>query len=85
MADILNDAALSAGREGFGAWQPPSDMDKECVSICRAMNRVPGIRTVESCCGHGSSDFRVWFDVDHLDYLPDLLYWFDSCHCGLWG
>lgn len=61
------------------------NMDPECVALCDAMNLIPGIRTYESCCGHGQSPFWIWFDVKSLDHLPNLLYWFDPCHCGFHG
>jgi hypothetical protein len=57
-------------------------MDKECVALCDAMNRIPGIQTYESCCGHGTSDFRIWFGVTSLENLPILLYYLDPCHVG---
>jgi len=63
-------------------WQVPSDIDPECVDLCRAMNALPGIKTTESCCGHGRSSYNVYFHADNLDCLPALLYWFDPCHCG---
>jgi len=47
------------------------------------MNLIPGIKTVESCCGHGEWPFKIWFIADTLESLPPLLYWFDPCHCGL--
>lgn len=59
--------------------------DVECVALVDAMNMVPGIFTIESCCGHGEYPFRIWFKTDTLDAMPPLLYWFDSCHCGLRG
>jgi hypothetical protein len=58
------------------------NMDPECVRLCRAMNGLPGIKTIESCCGHGEKPFRIWFMADKLESLPRLLYWFDSCHSG---
>ena len=60
----------------------PSDIDKECVHICDAMNQVPGIETIESCCGHGERPFHIWFRAENLGCLPDLLYFFDGCHSG---
>lgn len=67
---------------------PPdySDIDAECQSLVAAMNAFSGIRTVESCCGHGERPFRIWFVVDDLSDLPPLLYWTDVCHtrCGGW-
>jgi hypothetical protein len=61
------------------------DMDKECARLCGAMNAISGVRTFESCCGHGRSKFRVWFLAESLKCLPRLLYYFDGCHCGFYG
>ena len=66
-------------------WVIPLGMDIECVPICKAMNKVPGILTVESCCGHGKTPFHIWFEAKSLTALPALLYWFNSCHCGFSG
>ena len=60
-------------------------IDKECVGLIKAMNKMPGICTFESCCGHGNQPFRIWFFAESLKVLPDLLYWFDGCHCGVYG
>jgi hypothetical protein len=49
------------------------------------MNKVPGIVTVCSCAGHGEDAFRIWFQADKIECLPDLLYWFDNCHSGCPG
>lgn len=40
-----------------------SKMDPQCVELCDALNCIPGIETVESCCGHGKFRFSVWFRV----------------------
>ena len=56
--------------------------DKECVALCKAINRFPGIRTTQSCCGHGETRYAIWFRVNNLEALPPLLYFFDGCHCG---
>lgn len=60
-------------------------IDKECRILCEALNKIKGINTIESCCGHGKKEYNIWFRADNLDCLPDLLYWFDSCHCGYYG
>ena len=39
-------------------------MDPQCFPICDAINRIPGVRTLESCCGHGKHPFRVWLDFE---------------------
>lgn len=57
-------------------------MDKECVRLCDAVNIAKGIETTDSCCGHGTRPYRIWFAAKNLQCLPQLLYWFDSCHCG---
>lgn len=44
-------------------------MDMECILLCDALNSIPGIETFESCCGHGTSSFRIWFKLkDHSKY-----------------
>ena len=55
------------------AWQPPSDIDEECVNICRAINSHYGFYTIESCCGHGEDRFAVFAKVHDLAALPFLL------------
>jgi hypothetical protein len=57
-------------------------MDPECIAICDAVNRIPGLRTTESCCGHGEHPFRVFFSIQNLQDLAPLLFYIDSCHIG---
>lgn len=64
---------------------PPADLDPECQALCEAMNNLPGIMTISSCCGHGNTPFGIWFVADELRDLPRLLYWFDVCHSGAVG
>lgn len=63
---------------------PPSGMDAECIELCEAMNLLPGIQTIESCCGHGTDNYRIWFQAAGLKYLPRLIYWFSPCHSGIY-
>jgi hypothetical protein len=75
-------------------WIPPKDIDKECLDICEAMNLLPGLRTIESCCGHGKTPYWIFFHLDEdspdglLDGLPMLLYWMRhfkaDCHKSQW-
>lgn len=51
------------------AWVRPRGMDKECVPLCRAMSRVPGIKTHSSCSGHGLGPFVVFFRADKVESL----------------
>lgn len=38
-------------------------MDKEVRDLCDCMNALPGIKTFDSCCGHGSGPFSIFFEV----------------------
>ena len=55
-------------------------IDIECLALCEALNRFPGIETVESCCGHGNNPFRIWFVPESLQSLPAVVYFCDKCH-----
>lgn len=57
-------------------------VDKELVNLVKAMNRFPGIRTIESCAGHGDNGARIWFTPKSIEDLPAMLYCFDRCHSG---
>lgn len=52
----------------------PADMDPECVPLCSAINHLPGVETVESCCGHGRGPFRVWVKTRMQYDLAPLLF-----------
>ena len=39
-------------------------MDPECIRICNLINRIDGLETILSCCGHGKSDFNIWLIAD---------------------
>jgi len=60
-------------------------IDPEVITLCAAMNDAPGIRTVESCCGHGREPFRIYFDAESLDALVPVAYAADGCHSGCYG
>lgn len=57
-------------------------IDPECIRLCRAINHIRGIKTTESCCGHGKTEFMIWFKVIDIAQLPKLLYFLDPCHVG---
>lgn len=63
----------------------PNDVDPECEALCAALNQYPGVRTTESCCGHGEDPFGVWFILDHPVVLPAVVHWFGHRACGVWG
>ena len=60
-------------------------MDTNCINLVRALNRLPGITTIESCEGHDRMPFKIWFIADSLDALIEPCYWVDPCHCGQHG
>lgn len=39
-------------------------MDKECIELCNILNKLPGITTTESCCGHGKDSFQIFLKVN---------------------
>lgn len=56
-------------------------MDEECVDLCDALNSIKGISTIESCCGHNSGPYRIFFKCSSLNGLKfiqsciDRRYW----------
>ena len=34
-------------------------MDKEILSLCDAINDIPGVKTTSSCCGHGGTPVSI--------------------------
>ena len=48
------------------------DLDREVVGLVEALNRVSGIRTIESCCGHDEDPFNIWFNAKSLDTVRPL-------------
>lgn len=54
-------------------WAFPADLDPEVLLLCQAINELPGLMTVGSCCGHGRDPFHVYLIASSLDDLPPLL------------
>jgi hypothetical protein len=57
-------------------------MDGEVLPLCNALNALPFIKTVNSCCGHGSGPLRIFFTVGErkeglffLTRCVDCRYW----------
>jgi hypothetical protein len=50
-------------------------IDTECTELCEAINKIPGLETTESCCGHGNEPLSIWFRVNNLRDL------FVVCRC----
>ena len=51
---------------------PKFGMDAPCVDLCNLLNRLPGVVTSESCCGHCKRPYHVFFRCDNLDTLTRL-------------
>lgn len=50
----------------------PEFIDEQCIPLFYALNSLPGLRTFESCCGHGKAPFSMWFRCDNIDTLSRL-------------
>ncbi len=66
-------------------WTTPADIDNESKLLCISMNRVRGVATLESCCGHGKKPFRIWFYTRSWKALARIAYAADGCHSGFYG
>jgi len=42
-------------------------MDKEVIDLCNVLNELPGIKTNESCSGHGKNSLNIWFKVGNTN------------------
>lgn len=47
----------------------PGDIDHECFELCCTLNRMPGVETYESCCGHLKERYSIWFRSYNLDAI----------------
>lgn len=36
-------------------------LDKECEKLVKVLNEMDGIATIESCCGHLTAPYKIWF------------------------
>jgi len=53
-----------------------SKIDEDALPLVLALNKLPGIRTYESCCGHGMERFLVWLRARtprHIAVIADCL------------
>lgn len=66
---LRHDHGLMMASESRFDYGPPGEMDEECVRLCDALNCIPGIRTFESCCGHGLDPFQVWMTAESVNSL----------------
>ncbi len=61
------------------------DMDQEVIALCVALNRMPGVQTDSSCCGHGNRPYGIFFTVKDQEDLVPICYYLDPCHVGYTG
>jgi hypothetical protein len=47
-------------------------MDVECIKLCNALNKLPGIETFESCSGHSVNPFFVAFKCSSFESLAKI-------------
>jgi len=52
-------------------------MDIECIPLCNAINKLKGLETFESCCGHKRDNFLIWFSAENVDDLTPLVFFLD--------
>ncbi|MBR4404932.1 MAG: hypothetical protein IKW84_08990 [Bacteroidaceae bacterium] len=57
-------------------------MDKECIEVCNALNKLPGVETTESCCGHCKNPYRIWFKSVNTYSLGVIARAFDRRYSG---
>ena len=50
----------------------PQFIDEQCIPLFYTLNSLPGLRTFESCCGHGKEPFSMWFRCDNINTISRL-------------
>jgi len=53
-------------------------IDHESISLCDAVNKIKGLKTFESCCGHNRDNFLIWFSAENVVDLTPLVYFLDK-------
>lgn len=56
----------------------PLDMDVDCIALCDSLNKLPGVETYESCCGHLKNPYRIFFRCRNFVSLAILARAFDK-------
>jgi len=44
-------------------------MDRQCIRLCDAINSISGLKTFESCCGHGKNSMLVFLEAHEVQDL----------------
>lgn len=50
------------------------NIDAECVTLCDSINKMKGLKTTYSCCGHGKQPFYIFIAPEHHDNLSPLVF-----------
>jgi len=85
LPEMKTEEAPTPPGPSFTPWEPPSDLDSEVLLLCTALNMIPGIRTFESCFGHGKNPLRIWFHSAAESSLVVVAYASAWCHAGVQG
>ena len=59
------------------------DIDIEIRNLCRCINAIDGIETIESCFGHNKYPCLIWLKAESIEALTYLLFNFFDCE-HLW-
>lgn len=62
---------------------PYDDIDIEIRALCRYINKIEGVETVESCFGHNDKPCCIWFKAENIEVLNQFLFKFFDCD-SLW-
>ncbi len=60
-------------------------MDKQVIEFCNKINSLPGLKTYDSCSGHGKKKYYIAFTADKVESIFPLSYAIDPCHSGVVG
>ena len=55
-----------------------AEMDAGCVHFCDVLNSLPGIRTFDSCSGHGKLNYYICFEAEDEFALRSVVQFFDK-------
>jgi len=61
------------------------DDKDQFLDLCKALNRIPGITTFESCCGHEKTNYHIFLHSKSLEALVPVAYFLNACHSGCRG
>lgn len=57
----------------------PNGIDTEIKGLVSEMNKIKGIRTVESCFGHYKNPCQIWFTCDTVKNMNSFLFNYFDC------